>query len=1026
MDFIWRRLLSIRLMSAIILSLPGIFLCIWYSSSAILKLHAYEVAVDEKAPGNLEFFHIHLYDILNRDLRWVMSHGDVDKSKIETLVLEVGHGSMIQLYGSAGEPSERAYVPAKLFAKSQNKTYKVEVRLRGSRHWHYLSRKKTMKIRVVDGKPYKGHQVFNLINQATPFVVGQKVVTDTAAENGVMVPPYEFVRLVLNGEDLGVFHFQAQPDDTLFRKNRTMYSDFFSGNMDKDAPPMALWDDTTHWKKVTSRLHSNKHDIDRLKEFLKQIAQANYRDFGRYARNHINFDAFATFEAIDVIFGIEQHGFRENQKLYFDPYIGSWVPVAWDLRGFKHDGVINRVENPITIRLKMIPEYRAKRNKAVWELLHGDGSANAIRKRAKKLVNRLASDLSNDRLFSAYKQLPKVNEFAFKMLRPMDLDRLSMVMDGELQQYERRIAFLTNQLQKSEFYLNRGKTSALERRRPAVESVDAADTAAETESGDDIEGGRQDSDVTVAEAPDVAASETQDADTDSAVVDDDSEAELAANDTGSESAASDNPEEKTNDSVFQFSTPLDIIVAGESGIRLKKVSATFGDCWNPIWTLKQNDNVVARADNSTSADFKVQEMLYAAVQLAERVKGDADLTRIKVEPVPTKFSFLMESNCKPVDVEFFATHEITENRIRAQQPDAEILAAMPKQFPSEAEVPKFEIGVMSPHPETLTEPQIEAVQLGPGIVEISKTKVYDEYTHVTIPAGTTFEMGPGASLIFKGKISVAGRAGNPVVFKQSGKKPWGGIALQGKGTAGSVLSNLLLEDGSNILGQPVVYSSMLNIHDTQDVTVSGCHIRKNHGLGDAFHSAYVKNLYVEDIVVENVSMDAIDVEFSTGTITRAYIRNAGDDGFDLMDSKMSLSDSIILGCKQHGISAGENSRLKATDFLVAWTANGVFGKDASKIDIGTGLLMKNNTGVRVGKPTGLYGGDVEIAANTLYIVGAESLVARTDAKRDKLDDGKILFGFVDERPLRHFFSDVLKIGGAEELDEWLDEREVVK
>ncbi|MBN2718771.1 MAG: CotH kinase family protein [Deltaproteobacteria bacterium] len=973
MHFIWKRLIRIRLMSAVILALPGIFLCIWYSSSAILKLHSYEMAVDEKAPGNLEFFHIHLYDILHRDLRWIMSQGDVDKSKIETLILEVGHGSMIDLYGGAGKSEDRPYVPAKLFAKSENKTYKVELRLRGSRHWHYLSRKKTMKIRVIDDKPYRGHQVFNLINQVTPFVVGQKVVTDTAAENGVMVTPYEFVRVVLNGEDLGVFHFQAQPDDTLFRKNRTMYSDFFSGNLDGKAETMALWNDTTHWKKVTSRLHSNKHDIQRLKEFLHHITQSSYRDFARYAHSHINFDAFATFEAIDVVFGIEQHGFRENQKLYFDPYVGSWVPVAWDLRGFKHDGVINRVENPITIRLKMIPEYRARRNRAVWDLLHGDASANTIRKKAQKAVKRIASDLANDRLFSAYKQLPKVNEFAFKMLRPMDMDRLELVLEAEMQQYERRIAFLTNQLQKSEFYVQWGDPITVV---PPNHTV---------------------SDVATAQA------------------------------VASEGLAVSGPEPEGEGTGMTVLTPLNVIVAGETGVVLEEISVSFDkDCQMPLWRVVQGDRMIANAENATSATFTSRETLYAAVQLAERTKGDADLNRIMVAPVPTRYALTLESSCRPGNIEVFATHEITQNRIRAQKAGLDLLASMPKSYPPETAAPTFDIGVLTPHPGAVIPPQIETVQLGPGVVEIAKIRVFDEYTHVTVMAGTTFKMGAGASLIFKGKVIIEGRAGNPVVFKPSGKKPWGGVALQGKGTAGSVLSHFELEHGSNITGQPVVYSSMLNIHDTSNITVSGCRIRNNHGLGDAFHGAYVTNLQVADIAVTNVTMDAIDIEFSTANLTRAYVLNAGDDGLDLMDSKVSLSDSVILGCKQHGISAGESSHLAATDFLVAFATNGVFGKDASHIDIGTGLLMKNRTGVRVGKATGLYGGDVEITANTLYIVGADTLVERSDRKRNRLDDGTVRYGFVDDRPLRHFFADVVNIAGPEEIDTWLSAQEVAK
>jgi hypothetical protein len=1027
-------------MSAIILSLPGIFLCIWYSSSAVLKLLSYQAALEEKSDLSLEMFHIYLHDILRRDTNWIMYSDEPEKSKIDVFNLNIAKGDLITMYAQADRENDRKYVPARLCLNSRVQCRDVEVRLRGNRHWHLLSRKKSLKIRVTDGKPFQGHETFNLVNHVSPMVVGQKIISDVADENNVMVPSYSFVRLLLNGEDLGVLHFQAQPDDSLFRRKAIMFSDFYSGDISSKADKMALWNDVGLWKKVTSRLHSNKHDVQRLTEFLHHITKSSYKAFSRFAKQHVNLEAFAAFEAIDVIFGIEQHGFRENQKLYFDPYIGSWVPVAWDLKGFKHDGVLNRVENPITIRLKMIPEYRALRNQMVWRLLNGDCSANRIRKRAKKQLEKIAPELANDRLFAAYKLLPKVNDFAFKMLRPMDFEKLNLVLESEMLSYERRVAFITNQLQKSEFYYRQGETIEMANvgkpvAPPVVSEEAAAETAADTD-GAEIETVTADTKPTEPlSGPNVIVTKMADIPrvaTDSMTVATGDTTETTDAETRSEAEA------ETPSLALAYRTPLDIVVAGESGISLKKITVDFRDCIRPEWHILQDGVAVATASHSTSAHFDADEVLYSSVALTERTKGDMDLSKLMVAPVPTRYGFELESNCPPENVEVFATHEITGNRVRAQKADAELLAQIPDSYPQETAVPAFEIGVLTPHPQSLTTPEITHMQFGPGIVEVDKTRVFDEYTHVTVMPGTVFEMGTRGggkkgnadaakdkvSLIFKGKVTMNGVEGNPIVFKSREMTPWGGIALQGRNTRGSVLSNVIFEDGSNIEGQPVIYTSMVNIHDTGDVTVSGCEIRNNHGPGDSFHSAYVNNMTISGLTVENATMDAVDIEFSSVEITRLFIRKTGDDGLDLMDSEITMTDSVILGCKQHGISVGENSNLKATDFLVAWTTNGIFGKDASQIEIGTGLLMRNQTGVRVGKSTGLYGGDVEVSANTLYVMGAKKLIARTDRKKTRLDDGKILYGFVDDRPLRHLFADVLDISGHEGLNAWLAEREV--
>ena len=62
---------------------------------------------------------------------------------------------------------------------------------------------------------------------------------------------------------------------------------------------------------------------------------------------------------------------------------------------------------------------------------------------------------------------------------------------------------------------------------------------------------------------------------------------------------------------------------------------------------------------------------------------------------------------------------------------------------------------------------------------------------------------------------------------------------------------------------------------------------------------------------------AEDLEFVRAELTRVELARAGDDGLDLMGSRVTLRDSVVAGCRNNGISSGEETRLGVRSSLVA-------------------------------------------------------------------------------------------------------------
>ena len=451
MGIAFNRFYRLRPLASALLCLPGILFCFWYAWVSYSSFDRYRRISNEDVELTLEAFHIQLFDSLRRDLRRMSMPSPPSSSKIKSFSFHVSTENMEKLYEGAGLDTGRPYIKAGL--ELDGVIQEIELRLKGQRHWHHIGRQKSLKARLPKGALVDGHRVFNLINDPAPIVVGEQIILELARENGVLTPESSFVRVLINSSDLGVFRYETQPDESLLRSNRMVPGSIYSGNLPGSARTSELWKDVSRWQKNAWRIDEEKDDFDNLKDLLGNIRSMSTREFARFAQAEMDLTAFATFDALDVAFGGDQHDFREDHKLHFDPYRGRWEPVAWNFRGFRHDPVFNLVENPVLLRMKMIPGYLSLRNRILYDLLADECSVSSVTARGKKILKKLAPDLAADRFFDAYKLLPRVDQYHRQMVRPMDLRRSALVFESEMTTYRRRYAFLMRELKKNPLWI---------------------------------------------------------------------------------------------------------------------------------------------------------------------------------------------------------------------------------------------------------------------------------------------------------------------------------------------------------------------------------------------------------------------------------------------------------------------------------------------------------------------------------------------------------------------------------------------
>jgi hypothetical protein len=920
--FFW-RLYRVRALSAVFLCLPAVLLCAWYGWNAFSRFDRYRRYVEQSVPFTAEEFHIQLFDLLRRDLANTLMGSAPARSKIARFRFRIGSRNMDVLLQSRELETRRPYVSARL--ERGRSLQPLQMRLRGQRHWHLLTRKKSLKVKLPRGALLDGHRVFNLMNDPSPMVMGEEIILDLAREMGVLTPHSHFARVQINGADLGIFHYETQPDESLLRVNQRVPGNMYSGNLPPSAKTEELWNGVERWKNVAYRSEQQKGDFSDLERLLDKIRSSSIADFADFARRQIDLDAFATFDALNVAFGSDERDYRENHKLFFDPYRGRWEPVAWNFRGFRNEPAFNLVENPILLRLKLVPEYLSLRNRALYEFLMEQGSVSAVRARGWKMLRKLAPDLGTDSNWTAYQLLSGVDRFHRQMLRPMNMQRAALVFESEMTTYRHRRDYLVRVLQKNPLWIRMGEKTAT-------------------------------------------------------------------------------------------STRFQLIVDGETGVELTGFHAQWPEgCAEGGWKVVKDEAALSETSTYGEAEMSRPVRLYPAVRLVEREDASRARGKVRTETVPETYSFLLESPCVPLRFQAEAVHLATGSRVRSRPAGPEQISRPGRIRLAPEQVPKLEPGEISAHAGQLRRPPAESVTLGPGDLPVERTRVFPENQSVTVQPGTRFMMGPAASLVFRGQVRFLGTRQQPIVIQSASEKRWGGVAVQGPSTAGSSLSYLEATGGTKPEGLDIPYPGMINLHDTADVTVRHCRFGDNRSSDDALHAAYVDDLTIEDTEVRDVHSDAVDLEFVRAKLSRVTLASAGDDGLDLMGSRVKLRDSAIVSCRNNGISCGEETRLRARSSLVAGCRVAVLAKNASTADLAGSLLYGNRTGVEVYSRTVRFAGDSQVNADVLFAVESKRAVKRKDRKSDSLDQGRVQTRLPRGGVLDHLMQDVLGLSSWKQL-----------
>ncbi len=386
-----------------LISLLIFFIVVSYLFQALFALRIYQNRVDSNASFNIDRFEFFIKDTLLKEYLNFTTPLPLqeDKSSLKSFYITVKPNDINRLNSNLPQSGKENYVKGYLKVSDDKKIRKIKLRYRGDSNLHWNYAQKSLRIKLTNGESYQMSKSFNLINPPHDFSIIDCVAYDISKELGLLSPKYIPVRVFINNQFKGVYIFLSQIDESFLRANKRMpgsiyYGDMeFNREMDIDTPA-PLFYDSRYWIKKASRNFEMKFDRRDINYFIEKINTKNPKEFYNFANTMLNLPKYYTFFALDTLFGGFHHDYAHNHKIYFDPYIGKFEPIEWDLRYWSAIPAKDISLYPLLHQFKLNPILEAERDKVAYKILQ-KYPAREIIKRLRYYQKLILPDLISDK-----------------------------------------------------------------------------------------------------------------------------------------------------------------------------------------------------------------------------------------------------------------------------------------------------------------------------------------------------------------------------------------------------------------------------------------------------------------------------------------------------------------------------------------------------------------------------------------------------------------------------------------------------
>lgn len=247
------------------------------------------------------------------------------------------------------------------------------------------------------------------------------------------------------------------------------------------------------------------------------------------------------------------------------------------------------------------------------------------------------------------------------------------------------------------------------------------------------------------------------------------------------------------------------------------------------------------------------------------------------------------------------------------------------------------------------------ITIGPGEVAVTRDIVSLESQDLIIKPGTKLLLGEGVSIISKGNFYALASEASPIYVTQLDKgKNWGVVGAVGPGCDDARISFVNADGGGLAEIGSLRLSGMVSFRNCDNVVIEDSVFGNNQNGDDTLHVVN-GNARLNNLTFEKCFGDCIDFDYVNGSAKSISVYKAGNDGFDLMTSRVKLSVYSADGIGDKGISVGEGSRLSTQDTNIHDAAIGLAIKDGSRVDAKMLVISQSKVGVSMYPKNWRYG-----------------------------------------------------------------------
>jgi hypothetical protein len=236
-------------------------------------------------------------------------------------------------------------------------------------------------------------------------------------------------------------------------------------------------------------------------------------------------------------------------------------------------------------------------------------------------------------------------------------------------------------------------------------------------------------------------------------------------------------------------------------------------------------------------------------------------------------------------------------------------------------------------------------------INIKKDLFIPENFIVKGQPGLTINLLDGASIYSKSAFNFIGSTINPIKITSSDQKG-GGLVIMGPKIESIFINTIFEHLSSPNIGNSGLTSS-ITIYDT-DASFQNCTFdqNKSEDFLNLIHSKYK----LSDSHFKSVHSDALDSDYSNGTILNSIFNDIGNDALDFSGSISKLSDLSFDGVGDKVLSAGEISKISGQHIDIINSEIGIASKDLSEVSLDDIKIKDTRLGFAVFQKKEEHGG----------------------------------------------------------------------